>query len=164
MKKYIFRKYDPKYLLLFRIEKVKLKKILPKAKIEHIGSSAVPGLGGKGIIDILIGVNKKEIIWARNKLQERKYTLKPKAGSKERLFFEKDYKYSGKMRRVHLQLTHFDSQIWKNSIKVRDILKKDSKERKKYSELKKKAVKFAKGEGRDYRKYKNNYLFKLTKR
>ena len=51
MEKYKFRKYDPKFGELFKREKAKLKKIIPGIKIEHIGSTAVPSLGGKGIID-----------------------------------------------------------------------------------------------------------------
>lgn len=59
LRKYVFRRYNSKYELLFNKEKAKLKKILPKAKIEHVGSTAVKGLGGKGIIDISIIVPKK---------------------------------------------------------------------------------------------------------
>ena len=33
-----------------------LKKIFPRVKIEHVGSTSIPGLGGKGIIDIAIKI------------------------------------------------------------------------------------------------------------
>lgn len=49
--KYKFRKYDPKYPLLYKRERMKLRRILGKSpKIEHVGSTAVPGLGGKGLL------------------------------------------------------------------------------------------------------------------
>ncbi|NGX48826.1 MAG: hypothetical protein K940chlam5_00418 [Candidatus Anoxychlamydiales bacterium] len=48
MKKYIFAKADPTFKALFKEEKKRLKKIVKsKVSIEHIGSTAVAGLGGK---------------------------------------------------------------------------------------------------------------------
>ena len=47
MKKYIFREYNKNYPKLFQIEKAKLRKIFPKIKIEHVGSTAIPGLGAR---------------------------------------------------------------------------------------------------------------------
>ena len=54
LEKYSFNEYSAKYKKQFYIEKLKLKKIIPKTKIEHVGSSSVRGLGGKGIIDLAI--------------------------------------------------------------------------------------------------------------
>ncbi|MEA3329527.1 MAG: GrpB family protein [Nanoarchaeota archaeon] len=66
--KYKYRKYDKKYPELFRREKSKLRKILgKKPEITHVGSTAIPGLGGKGVIDILISVSKKQIIKTKDK-------------------------------------------------------------------------------------------------
>ena len=51
--KYIFRPYNPIFPELFKNEKERMEKILgDNLKIEHIGSTAVMGLGGKGVIDI----------------------------------------------------------------------------------------------------------------
>jgi len=72
LKKYSFNKYSRKYKQFFNREKIKLKKIFPKAEIEHIGSTAVFGLGGKGIIDIAISVPKNQIQKAIKKLQNYK--------------------------------------------------------------------------------------------
>ncbi|CAM3485341.1 hypothetical protein PAMA111031_04255 [Paraphotobacterium marinum] len=41
---------------LFEKYKNKIQSILPKAKIEHIGSSSIPNAISKGDLDILIGV------------------------------------------------------------------------------------------------------------
>ena len=163
MEKYKFRKYDPQFQELFRREKIKLKKILPNdSKIEHIGSTAVIGLGGKGIIDILIGVNKKDFQKIKKILQEKKY-LFPKGGNKNRLFAEKDYKYRNKARRVHLQIVHKNSIGWRKALKVRDSLIKNNGYAKAYSKLKKEAVKICEGEGKRYRDYKKNFLTNLSK-
>ena len=159
MQKYKFRKYNEKFPELFRKERKKLKKILnDKTNIEHIGSTAVPSVGGKGIVDVMISVPKKEINKVKKQLQKKGYFLKPKAGDRNRIFFEKDYKYNGKTRRVHLHLTSNNSGVWKNAIYFRDYLIKDKGKRKKYEIIKMKAVKISKGEGKVYRKYKEKFF------
>jgi len=45
--KYVFKKYRKSYPLFFQKEKKRLKKIFPRAEIEHVGSTSIPGLGGK---------------------------------------------------------------------------------------------------------------------
>ena len=53
MEKYKFRKYDENFSLLYKRELARLKRLLPRhANIEHIGSTAVKGLKGKGLIEI----------------------------------------------------------------------------------------------------------------
>ena len=56
----IIKEYSTKLIERFIQEKCRLSKLLPiNIKIEHVGSSAV-FIGGKNIIDILIGVPKHE--------------------------------------------------------------------------------------------------------
>ncbi len=161
MNKYKFRKYSPKYKLFYQRERAKLKRILPKdIKIEHIGSTAVPKLGGKEIVDILIGINKKDISKIKKILQKNNYSF-PVGGNKNRLYVEKDYKYGGQTRRVHLHLVSKNSKAWKEPLKVRDQLRKNKNKVNKYAELKKKAVKISKGKGEIYKKYKKSFLDKL---
>ena len=161
-KKYKFRKYDKKYPQLFKREKIKLKRILGNnAVIEHIGSTAVPGLGGKGVIDILIAVLKKDINKIRGKLEKAKYLLSKSGGGIDRLFFTIDYRYGGNVRRVHIQLTLLNSHVHKEYIRFRDRLISDKKYFKKYADINKKGGKAAKNKGRFYRKYKEKFIKSL---
>ncbi len=55
--------YDPRWPELFRIEKEHLLACLPSGlvrRIEHFGSTAVPGLAAKPIIDMLVEVSDLE--------------------------------------------------------------------------------------------------------
>jgi GrpB-like predicted nucleotidyltransferase (UPF0157 family) len=55
--------YDPKWPILFLREKEHLLSCLPSdliGRIEHFGSTAVPGLAAKPIIDMLVEVNDLE--------------------------------------------------------------------------------------------------------
>ena len=51
------RDYDPRWQVLFDEECERLRCVFgPMATIEHIGSTSVPGLAAKPIIDLLVGV------------------------------------------------------------------------------------------------------------
>jgi GrpB-like predicted nucleotidyltransferase (UPF0157 family) len=54
--------YDPRWPDLYEGARAKLAAVLGNAAvaIEHIGSTAVPGLAGKPIIDIMVGVRSLE--------------------------------------------------------------------------------------------------------
>lgn len=70
----IVKEYSSKLIERFTQEKYRLSKLLPTdIKIEHVGSSAV-FIGGKNIIDILIGVPKrKDMISIKNILTKNGY-------------------------------------------------------------------------------------------
>ncbi len=89
MQKYVFRKYSSKYKDFFNSEKKKIiKNIDSKSKIEHVGSTVIPGLGGKGIVDIAIGVSKLELMKVKNKLEKASYKFSKTASCPERLFLK----------------------------------------------------------------------------
>ena len=167
-KKYVFKEYAPIYKVLFRNEKKHLRNFLKKEKIEHVGSTAVPGLGGKGIIDILVGVDekyKKEKFKDKKFLNEKEllkkagYDFRPNASSEERLFFRKTMN----KQVYHLHLTIHDEIDWLKMAAFRDYFLENPDEIKEYEKIKQKAVKFANENGEKYRKYKRKYIDKLTK-
>ena len=163
LKKYSFNKYSEKYKQLFNKEKTKLKRIFPRAKIEHVGSSSIKKIGGKGIIDIAISVPKKQIQNTIKKLERNNYDFRPTGEDKERSFFQRIIKSKGNERRIHIQLTHSKSKSWKSMLAVRDYLRKNPEALKEYEQIKKEAIKHAKGEGRKYREYKKSFLQKIEK-
>lgn len=164
MKKYVFRKYNPEYAIFFQLEKKRLQKALHKsAKIEHVGSTAIQDLGGKGIVDILIGVRKNRIQEMRMKLEKAVYEFREKAGSPERLFFEKDYSYKNGKRRVHIHLVPINGKDWKEILFFRDYLKAHPESIKKYIGIKKEAVKKARGSGGIYKKHKDGFIRDILK-
>lgn len=56
--------YDPRWPLLFQAEQRRIRAALGTRAIaiEHVGSSSVPGLGGRPEIDILVGVSSADDI------------------------------------------------------------------------------------------------------
>jgi len=164
MKIYKYRKYKRKFPKLFVKEKSQLLKILPKyTKIEHIGSTSIPNLGGKGIIDIIIGVKKEDIINTAKLLIKKMYYYKEENSKEDRLFFIKEYGLI-KKRRVHIHLTSYNSRIWKQALRFKKHLLKNKKIREDYIKIKKHACKICKGNSKIYRAHKNKFIKGVLKK
>ena len=164
MKKYKFRKYSKKFAKLFEKEKAKLEEILPKnSKIEHIGSTSVQTLRGKGIIDILVVVNKKNMGNTKKILLQQSYKPVEKASDIDRLFFKKTYRSFLKSRRVHIHVSFKGSKSTKEVINFRNNLRKNKELQEEYGNIKKNAVQTARGDGKIYRKLKESFMKKYSK-
>lgn len=161
-KKYKFKSYNKKFLLLYNKEKQKLQRFLPKnAKIEHIGSTAIPNLGGKGIIDIAIAVQKRQLNKIKRELENNKYEFIKSGRDKDRMFFQKNYIYNKKIRRVHIQLTYQNSNCWKKAIAFRNYLINHPNDVKKYAKIKRTASELCPEKGITYREYKKEFIDKI---
>lgn len=166
MKKYVFKPYNDLFPFLFNKEKQRIAPQLSQSiSIEHIGSTAVPGLGGKGIIDIAIAVDKTLLNETKNKLQELGYEFRPSFSTPDRLYFNihlPDLEEGS--RRYHLHLTYPESKEWKELIDFRDYLLENPEMVQEYTELKKNAVVEADQDGEKYRKMKAPIFEKVSER
>lgn len=156
--KYVFKKYDPYFPKLFLEEKERLGKALgEKVFIEHVGSTAVPGLGGKGIVDIAIGVEKNLFSKTWKSLKDLGYEFKPNAGTEKRLFFQT----KRENQVYHIHLTDISVDEWKRMLAFRNYLKTHPKEAKEYAEAKMKAAKES-GQDKDtYMKIKEPVISRI---
>jgi len=163
MEKYLFREYDAAYQKFFNQEEGQLRQALgTPAHIEHVGSTAILGLGGKGVVDVLVGVDNLEN--AKNLLERAGYEFRETASTSQRFFFRRDYLDENSTRRVHLHVTHYGSQDWQEMLAFRDWLRKYPEEVASYAELKRIGIEKAKGDGETYRKHKEEYIQTITKR
>lgn len=162
MKIYKFRKYNKKFPIIFEREKNSLGKIIPNAKIEHIGSTSVKGLGGKGVIDMIIGIEKGNLKKIKNRLIKNKYEYIKSRSKKNRLFFVKEKGFL-KKRRFHVHLAAYNGLIWNQALKFKNHLMKNKKNQKEYARLKKHAIKVCNGNGKIYRECKNDFIKSILK-
>lgn len=126
--------YDPGWATLFEEERQRLRALVGNAPIEHIGSTAVPGLPAKPIIDIMVGVESLELgRLAIPALVEAgyHYVAAYEASIPERLFFSK-----GAPRTHHLHVTPVGSSFWKDKLLFRDWLRAHREDRQAYGALK----------------------------
>ncbi len=115
--------YNMQWPLIFEAEKQLLLEIFGNKviSIEHIGSTSVPGLAAKPLIDILVGVDSvdahKEFI---NDLVRLDYEHMPERITATRAFFPKGPREN---RTHHLSFVQFDSDEWRCTLAFRDYLR-----------------------------------------
>lgn len=163
MRKYTFKPYSDIFPELFKREKERLSSLNALA-IEHVGSTAVPGLGGKGIIDIAILVEQSEMQAVKEEIQKLGYEFRESWSTPQRLFFRIDLPDSAEgKRRYHIHLMCRGSQEWEDFLTFRDYLIGHPEEAKKYGELKKKAAEEVDEDGEKYRALKAPFFKQILK-
>ena len=155
--------YNSKLPKIFEKQKKRISKVIDNNDIHHIGSTAVPELGGKGIIDIMIGIkNWKEAKSIVKKIKKIGFKhIHPR--EKGRLFLSKHRK-STPPDNVHIHIVRKGGKEYKELLFFRDYLRKNKKEVKKLFKLKLKWLKEAKGDRKRYFKLKENYVKQILKK
>lgn len=156
MKKYVFKSYSKIFPELFYQEKERiLSYVKIDSTIEHVGSTAVPDLGGKGIIDMAIAVNKQDMDFVSKQLQDLGYEFRSAFSTQDRFYFiiYRPDPEEG-TRRYHIHLTYPENSEWEEFLRFRDYLRQHPKELNEYAELKSQAACEANQEGERYRKIK----------
>ncbi len=107
--------------------------------IQHIGSTAIPGICAKPIIDIMIGVKSLEEadFHCTPAIQKLGYEYIQRYESEfpERRYFQKCSSQNIRTHQIHL--VRMNSEWWKRRIFFRDYLKSHPKARFEYETLKK---------------------------
>ncbi len=109
---------------MFEDEAVRLRAIFGSdARIEHVGSTAVPGLSAKPILDILVGVTDLKLVAPRGPaLVELGYHSVPEyeAELPERRYFRKPLE---RPRTHHLHVVVVGTPFWSEHLLFRDTLR-----------------------------------------
>ena len=132
--------YDPRWPLLFDQEAKRLRAALDPSLIvglEHFGSTAVPDLSAKPIIDILIAVRSLAEVQASfvESLKNLDYVYWADNPSKDRMFFVKGMPPFGSRRSHHVHVTEPDGEMWRR-LAFRDYLRAHPEEARTYERLK----------------------------
>src|SRR5262245_51369143 len=110
--------------------------------IQHIGSTSIPGILAKPILDIGIAVaNFEEAVRCIPPIEELEYTYKGENGISRRHYFIK-----GVSRTHHVHMIEMDSEEWNSLLLFRDYLIMNPRTARQYVRLKRELVKqFANG-------------------
>ena len=135
--------YDPKWREMYKDEARRIKNLLGDKiiSIEHIGSTSIPGLASKPIIDITITVpswkDAQDLIEPLSTLgypSEAPQIDESNAG--ERWLFRK-----GNPTQFHLSITYNDrGSFLERQILIRDYLREHDEDRDAYGKLKKELI------------------------
>lgn len=152
--------HDPTWAELFERERTLLAPIFDgyAVGIEHIGSTAVPDLCAKPIVDVLVGV--RELTLSREQVEAMEglgYEFLGEHGLPGRLFFRKH------PRTHHVHVVEHAGEIWERQLTFRDALRSDAEERRRYEEFKRRLA--AEGHPRDvYSELKTPFIREVEAR
>ncbi len=119
--------HDPRWPAIYAREKDRILKVIADkiVAIEHVGSTAVPGLGAKPIIDILVGVTRlsdaKKCI-APLKSIGYEYVPEYEKEIPERRYFRKGPE-GVPNRHFHLHMVEQNGSFWRRHLLFRDYLR-----------------------------------------
>ena len=129
--------YDDRWPALFEDEAQRIALAvtaasLPKLALEHVGSTAVPGLAAKPILDIGAAYSPELTPSAYVAvLESLGYVYRGDGGLPGREFFRR-----GTIRSHHLHLVKWGGEHWRRYLEFRDALRADPALRDAYAELK----------------------------
>jgi GrpB-like predicted nucleotidyltransferase (UPF0157 family) len=128
--------YDPFWPRAFALERTRIEAELGDAvtAVEHVGSTAVPGLGAKPIIDIMIGVSAiQHGERCIEPLMRLGYDYRGEAGIPGRLYFRK---LADGSRTHHIHLVEQGCDFWERHLLFRDHLRRHRHDARRYEILK----------------------------
>lgn len=131
--------YNSEWPILFENEKHRILDAvgIHVVRIEHIGSTAVSGLGAKPIIDIMIAVNSlSDADKCIEPLERIDYQYIPKH---EAIMPNRRYFHKGKPlkeQHYHIHMVELTSNFWKRHLLFRDYLRRHPEVAQEYFRLK----------------------------
>jgi len=134
---------NPEWMALAKTEIEHIKSLFPNGLIldtQHVGSTAIPNISAKPIIDIQIAVNSLDVmkIVAVPLLQKLGYEYWAENPDQTRMFFAKGMPPYGEKRTHHVHIVEPSSHHWLDKIAFRDYLIKHPEAAKEYEALKNK--------------------------
>jgi GrpB-like predicted nucleotidyltransferase (UPF0157 family) len=133
--------YDTSWEAAFIEERKRLARVLGEVAegIEHYGSTAVPGMRAKPILDILVGVSPLDD-WAKCKapLESLGYDYAANAGIPGHHIFGRGRDSKERTHLVHV--VEFLGEEWCGNLAFRDALRRDASLRRRYLRVKEHAI------------------------
>lgn len=154
--------YDRNWPRLYEEEKFRLQQALMghATSIQHIGSTSVPGLAAKPIIDILVGAPSLAEVdgFCIQPMIGLGYDYHPEfeAQTPQRRFFRRETPEG--VRTHHVHLVEINSQWWLDHLLFRDYLRGNAEVRRAYEALKRRLAEREWETSQDYTEAKTEFI------
>ena len=140
MEQVVLMPYDPRWPHIFADESRRVRNALMPfgfESVEHVGSTAIPGMRSKPIVDIMAGINTMKNLPAPNDCLwsslHYEWGHGPERPTEWFYFIKRD---SAGERMAHLHVVPFNGDFWRRMITFRDALLEDASLARKYEDLK----------------------------
>ena len=129
-------------------------------QIEHVGSTSIPGMAAKPIIDIMVAVDKlarsSDLVLALDAID---YDYHPIDTVTDRMFFAREIQPY--IRTHHLNLAQKGSEFWENQLLFRDYLRENDLLASGYIQLKKDFIEYYARTNHLDREWKSEFVAKV---
>jgi GrpB-like predicted nucleotidyltransferase (UPF0157 family) len=141
-------------------------RVVPGSRAEHVGSSAVPGLAGKGTIDLLLPIPSQRIPTATKALLDIGFQRQsiPQTFPPSRPMLQGVFRYRGRPYRVHLHIVPDSSHEVRELRGFRDALRGDERLRREYEQLKRDIVARGVTDATAFTKAKHGFIVSALRR
>ena len=130
---------------------------IPAGRIEHVGSTSVPGLVAKPILDIAVGVDHSESVdkTAAHLVGAGYLDRGTGGGSVGRLLVRES---SPEVRTVHVHVVGFGTEAWRDYVEFRDALRNDPALKDQYAQVKRTLAQRFPEDRTSYRHAKDTFI------
>jgi GrpB-like predicted nucleotidyltransferase (UPF0157 family) len=163
--------HDPRLADRARTERGRLVRLLAPwlvDGVEHVGSTAVPGLAAKPVIDLMASVTDPDAVVAQagERLAADGWCYVPpdldRGGLWRRFFVKPDA--SGQRRIAHLHVIQAGHPRWAKQIAFRDALRRDDRLARSYEDLKRRLAARHPGDREAYTDAKTEFVAAVLRR
>ena len=151
--------HEPEWHVLFAAEAEAIRSHAGDiaVDVQHVGSTAVPGLVAKPILDIALAVSTPDAVRrAADRLRDAGYLDRGSAGRDGGHLLVKDV--APDVRSVHVHIVEITDPQWRDYLRFRDALRADATLRGAYAELKTELLKAHAGDRRAYTAGKHAFI------
>ena len=155
--------YNPNWKDMYKEESEKIKNVLSDIIIDihHIGSTAIPGIKAKPVIDILVEVkNIEEVDKYNHKMKELGYEAMGEYGIPKRRFFRR----GGVKRTHHIHIFQLGNEEIERHINFKEYLIAHPDKAREYSKLKEKLANKYTYDVENYTNGKSDFIKEIDKK
>jgi len=157
-----FVEYDRAYPHVFvRLEQT-IHSVLPDARMDHVGSTSVPGLGGRGAIDTVLFSESPEHAAIATALRQVGFTEFPFGPARPAL--TTTIEFEGREYGVLLYLLPRAHELVRGWLAFRDYMHRHPEEVERYAAIKRAAIAEGNTQPWTYQQAKTPYLVELAER
>lgn len=149
---------------IFKRTKEQLKAVVGDVPITHVGSTVLPNMIGKNIIDILVGAqNEKEFAELKKAITDFGFIPSKNSATEIYQFFASSSGETGNGD-THIHLGIIGTKRYEDFITLKNYLLENPDEAKTYANIKRKIVNNITSDRKEYRSIKGEYVTELIAR
>ena len=149
---------------MYENKRIELEEVLVGAPIDHVGSTAIPDMVGKNIIDILVGAHDEvEFIKFRSLIERLGYYASQNSRTEIYQFFASRQGETGSGD-THIHLVVMGTDRYNDFLTLRNYLLENKSEADNYANHKKELIKLGVTDRKQYRATKSLYVSNLIEK